>query len=50
MSLTSNLGIGGFVETINADLYLTDIWGEQIDTILSPKDTIGEHRGFEAKC
>ena len=46
MSLTSDLGIRGLVETINTNLYLTDIWGELINPFLSPKDAIREHCGF----
>lgn len=48
MPLASHLGIGGLVETINADLYLTDIGRKVVDAFLGPKDAIGKYRRFKA--
>lgn len=46
MSLSSNLSVGGLVETIYTNLYLTNIRSELIDAILCPKNAIRKNCGF----
>lgn len=48
MAYATNLGIGRFVETINANLNLADGGSETSDLIFGPEDAVGENGGREA--
>jgi len=48
MPFASDLSIGGLVETIDADLYLTDIGRKVTNAFLGPEDAIGKYRCIKA--